>query len=60
MNGVFQTLMFRMYRLKRAEMGHFRNQIRMQAFTQESNCIFGYVFKLFAINYKETMDHKKT
>ena len=60
MHGFFQSVMYRMYRLNRADMSQFRDALQMQAFSKESSSLFGYVFKVFAINQKKSSNHKKT
>lgn len=49
MKSVFQSVMYRMYRVQRSDISQFPHALKMQAFNRDSNCIFGYVFKTLAI-----------
>jgi hypothetical protein len=45
MKSMFQTIMYRMFRIGRGDMGLYREALHMQAFNKESNNLFGYVIK---------------
>jgi hypothetical protein len=45
MQSVFQSIMYRMFRMGRADMGLFREAQGHQGFKRQGNHMFGYVFK---------------
>jgi hypothetical protein len=46
MKSNFQTIMYRMYRLGRADIKLYQEALSMQSFNKESNNLFGYVIKV--------------
>lgn len=46
MKSNFQTIMYRMYRLGRADIKMYQEALSMQSFNKESNNLFGYVIKV--------------
>ncbi|CDW83047.1 UNKNOWN [Stylonychia lemnae] len=45
MKGMFQSLMYRLYRSNRGDINQFGQTLKMQAFNKENNHLFGYIFK---------------
>ncbi len=46
MKSNFQTIMYRMFRLGRADAALYKQALTMQAFNKETNNLFGYVIKV--------------
>lgn len=46
MKSNFQTIMYRMYRLGRADIKLYQEALSMQSFNKEPNNLFGYVIKV--------------
>ena len=46
MKSNFQTIMYRMYRIGRADIKLYQEALQMQSFNKESNNLFGYVIKV--------------
>ncbi len=46
MKSNFQTIMYRMYRLGRADASLYKEALSMQAFNKEPNNLFGYIIKV--------------
>lgn len=46
MKSNFQTIMYRMYRIGRADIKLYQEALQMQSFNKENNNLFGYVIKV--------------
>ena len=43
MKSMFQSIMYRMFRVNRADMALYQEALKLQAFNKETNSLFGYV-----------------
>lgn len=47
MKSNFQTIMYRMYRIGRADIKLYQEALSMQSFNKEPNNLFGYAIKVY-------------
>ena len=55
MKSNFQTIMYRMYRLGRADIKLYQEALSMQSFNKEPNNLFGYVIKVFLVAQEDSL-----
>ena len=59
MKSNFQTIMYRMYRLGRADIKLYQEAISMQSFNKEPNNLFGYVIKVVLLAGEDSVVRKE-
>ena len=59
MKSNFQTIMYRMYRLGRADIKLYQEALSMQSFNKEPNNLFGYIIKLVLSSPQDSVVSKE-